>query len=412
MSPRQRIEIRQSEIREEVAGILGQETRSDEDREKLANLTTELRGLEVEHRAAIVSDPEPETETRETPAGETPEDRELEELRSGFSVGRLLHCLAGRGTVTGREAEYLEHRQLSHNQIPLNVWETPPETRAATPSPDTADRAMRPIVPAIFDQSVAPFLGIEIPMVGTGDAAFPILSTSLTADAKEKGEAAPETAGAFTVKTASPRRVTGSFLLQVEDTARLAGMEQALRNNLSAVLADKVDDRIINGTASGDGTIHGLLAQLTDPTANFPASGAPGYADFLKAAASLIDGKQAVDEAGVSVLFGLETYRIAAATVWSSRDRTAARALREFFGGCRASGRMPAASSNVQSAIGVRQRVGMPNAAMPVWDSMTIRDIYSGAGEGQITVTAFVLTSDVVILRSGGYVQLGIRTAP
>ena len=412
MTPRQRLELRASQIRERLNELLGLEERTDEQRTEIRTLTGEAANVDLELRAAIVAEPEPEETPVETPDAEA---RELEELRSAFSVGRLLDTLSRRSAATGREAEYQAAMRADGTSIPLEVWEPAPEaeTRAVTPAPTTTDRILRrPVVPALFDATVAPFLGIEMPRVGTGDAAYPVLSTSLTASVRQKGQAAPETAGAFTVKTAQPRRVTGAFQVQVEDTARFAGMEAALRRNLSDVLADKVDDRIINGAAAGaDGVIAGLLAQLGNPNATTPASGAPTYAGYLEGLAGAIDGKAARAEGDISALVGVETLRKMAAEIAADRSMSASAAIRESFGGLMASGRIPGVADKKQAAIVSRRRVEAANASMPTWGTVTIRDIYSGAGEGEITITAFVLAGDVMLLRPDGYIKVEFRDA-
>ena len=98
-----------------------------------------------------------------------------------------------------------------------------------------------------------------------------MLSTSVTGSTVAKSADAPETAGAFTVTMAQPRRISGAFRFTVEDAARLSGMEEALRQNIGSVLSDELDNQAVNGSGSGDGTLNGLFNILTDPTA--PAAG-------------------------------------------------------------------------------------------------------------------------------------------
>ena len=80
-----------------------------------------------------------------------------------------------------------------------------------------------------------------------------------------KSADAAETAGAFTVTMAQPRRISGAFRFTVEDAARLSGMEESLRANIGSVLSDEVDKLALNGSGTGDGTINGLLNILDQP---------------------------------------------------------------------------------------------------------------------------------------------------
>ena len=51
-------------------------------------------------------------------------------------------------------------------------------------------------------------------------------------------------------------------------------------------------------------------------------------------------------------------------------------------------------------------------AVMPTWQGLElIRDPYSGAAKGEVVVTGVVLMGDVVLLRSGCFVQDSYRLA-
>ena len=60
MTKLQTLQIRQSETREKINSLLGNEARTEEQTAELEKLTTEAQGLEVELRAAIVAEvPDP-----------------------------------------------------------------------------------------------------------------------------------------------------------------------------------------------------------------------------------------------------------------------------------------------------------------------------------------------------------------
>lgn len=415
MSPLQRLQLRQSELRERINELLGLETRSDEQTAELRSLTTEGQNVEVEIRAAIVAEPEPPTRTE--PNGGDPEGRERIELRSRFQVNRVIGAVLQGRLVDGVEAECAAAEECARGQIPVGVYERRQdgpalETRAVTPGPSTVGVNQRPIVPAIFDRSIAPYLRIEMPNAGVGDQAFPILSTNVSAEVKAKDAAAPETAGAVTVTSVEPRRVTGSFRFRVEDAARLSGLEEALRRNLSMVLSDQVDNQVLNGSAADggeDGKVRGLLAILSDPTA--PATGAETWARMNTAFLEKIDGRFAIDETGVKALVGPHTLRHAAGLFRGNNTEESFSAVaRRTYGGIRATRRIADPASNLQQAVFVRENPANDSCAvMAHWNSMTIRDVYSDAAKGQVVVTAYMLVSDVVVLRSDCFVQDSFR---
>ena len=300
--------------------------------------------------------------------------------------------------------------------VPLELFEVrrseSTEKRAVTPAPATTDENLAPIVPAIFDRSAAAWLGIEMPMVGTGDAGYPVLSTSVTGGAVAKSAQAVETAGAFTVTMAQPRRISGAFKFTVEDAARLSGMEGALRANIASVLSDELDKQAINGSGTGDGTVNGLLNILTDPAA--PAANAESFARYVAAAASHVDGLFAVDLGGVRQLVGVQTYGHMAGAFRANEDSTTAEGwLMDRTGGVRTTRRIAAPASNIQQAIIRRSNpAGDRVAVMPVWQGLQlIRDPYTDARKGEITVTGLMLVGDVIVLRSGAFVQDSYRLA-
>ena len=112
--------------------------------------------------------------------------------------------------------------------IPIELWDVPaPERREArdvTPSPNTVGVNLDPVRPAIFANSIAPRLGLDMPRVPSGTFASATISTSQTAETKAKGAAIAATMGALTVQTASPKRVSARLELRLEDVAsRRAG---------------------------------------------------------------------------------------------------------------------------------------------------------------------------------------------
>ena len=239
-----------------------------------------------------------------------------------------------------------------------------------------------------------------------------MLSTSVTGGPKAKSGAAAETAGAFTVTTAQPRRITGAFRFTREDAARLMGMEDALRMNISNVLSDELDKQAINGSGSGDGTINGLLNILANPSN--PASGAETFARYVSAASSHVDGLYAVDLAGVRQLVGPHTYRHAATAFRANEDHMTAESwLTLRTGGLRTSRRIANPASNIQQAIVRRANpAGDRVAVMPTWQGLElIRDQYTGSAKGEVVITGLMLVGDVILLRSGCFVQDSYRLA-
>ena len=371
-------------------------------------------------RAATIAEGDP-AEVRETRVSS--EDRERIELRGRARVHRYMAAAVTGSGVAGAEAEYAAAEGCP-GLVPLGMFGPTAEERAATyragiehravtPAPADSDlnRTHAPIVPALFDRSIAAHLGIEMPTVPTGIRSFPVLSTSLTGGIVAESADAAQTAGAFDVTDADPRRITGQVKLRKEDLAKMDGMEDSLTDNLGMVLSDEWDKQTINGDNTAP-NLNGILQQLTDAPA--PAASAEDFGRYAAAFAAHIDGLYAVMPGDVRALVGPHTLRHMASTFGGANsDRSAYSYVSTEFGGVRASRRIANPASNIQQAIIRRANPGGDRVAVsPVWTGLELtRDPYTLAGKGEILITGTVLVGGIVMLRKGAFVQDSFRLA-
>ena len=264
MTKLQTLQVEQSELREQINGRLGEDDLTDEKRGELDGWTKRAQELEVELRAAIVAQP-PE-ETREVTVDA--EHRERVELRSKARLSRYLQAFAQGRMPTGAEHELSAAAGVQ--AIPIELWDVPTERRevehrAITPAPGTVGVNLDPIRPAVFANSIAPRLGIDMPMVASGTYATGTITTSQTAAAKAKSGAIDATEGAITVTTATPKRVSARLEVALEDIAAVGqdNFEAMLRENLSLALSDALDTQAITGNGSAP-NLAGILQRLTD----------------------------------------------------------------------------------------------------------------------------------------------------
>ena len=425
MTNTQKLTIRASEIRQrlnEIAGLEG-DALTDEVRAESDTLGGEFRDVETKLRASVASDPDPETRVT---APVDAEARERRELRAKVTLADYIGAAVAHGDAgqVGGEAREYAAAEGCPGMVPITMlgptaeqraaeYAAAVEQRAVTPAPaDTDVPSMHaPIVPALFDRSVAPFLGVEMPTVGTGIQSYPVLGTSLTGGMAAEDAEAVQTAAGFTVTDADPRRLSGSFLIRKEDIAKLPNMEPALRENLSMVLSDEADKQIVSGNNSAP-NLNGILEQLTAPGA--PAAGAETFARYQTALSSHIDGLWATMPADIRMLVGPHTIRHMLQTYRANEDATTAYQLAmALYGGVRATKRIVDPASNIQQAIVRRSNpAGDRVAVAPIWMGMeVIRDVYTQARKGQVVVTGTVLIGGVVLLRSGAFVQDSFRVA-
>ena len=194
-----KIRLRQSEIRTELSTLLDTETekRAEDFGGKVSALTKEMQGLEIEVRAAVVLDgTEAEPERRDDLDAET---REKRGLLGKATLSNFIRAAISGKTVTGAEAEASEAFNCG-GMVPLELFDSlRVETRKRTARRHSGTwnhgQTLAPTVPALFDSSIAEFLGIEMPVVQGGVPGYPVVTANLTGGMKAKSAAAAETEG-------------------------------------------------------------------------------------------------------------------------------------------------------------------------------------------------------------------------
>lgn len=430
----QKIQLRQSEVRQrlgEIAGLEGDDY-SDEIKSEETKLQGELRESEQRLRTALtVEAAEDERAKREAEQrGDTQQDaeaREKAELRSKATLtGYMLAAAKGRA-VTGAEAEFAAACNVSG--IPLEIFEptaeerkAEAERRAVTPAPGTVGVNLDPIRPAVFAQSVVPRLGVDMPRVPSGTFASGTVTTSAVPAAKNKGADIDATAGAITVSTATPKRISARLELAIEDIAAVgqANFESILRQNLSLALSDELDDQALNGDGQAP-NLTGLFERLTNP--NAPAAGVIAFDGFVGTFADGIDGLWATVAKDVAIVAGPDTYKLACKTFRDAAgqdlgDVSFADYAMQHYGGFWTSKRMPDKAAHIQQGIlyrkgrsGMGASMGMRTAVCPHWGEVSIDDIYSGAKSGTRSFTMHVLLGDVILVQPDAYAQVAFRVS-
>ena len=402
----QKLEIKSVEIRGRLSELAGLDSLEEDQRTELKEKTAELRQVE-EQRVASLEVETLESEQAEKSTNGTspldPEERERREVLGKARLGNAIRAVIDGKPLTGAESELRSAFSLSgDHEIPHELFE-PREARAATDAPATGTQVNeQPVQPFIYKEGVAGFLGIDMPQVGGGTASHPVLTTGTPAGMKAKGAAADETEAAFTISTSTPKRVTGSFRVRVEDMALFPQLEDSLRRDIPMSLANAVEEQLLNGDGQAP-NINGLLQRLTDPDEAMEKH-TPG--SYVKTVAGSLDGIHGYTLGDLRTLAGKQTYQAMVSGYFDSTAVSTASYLDTYTGGLRMSDRIPDVASSVQPGI---VRLGMrPMCAVSVvWGGVTlIRDIYSGAASGEIVVTALQLIGDVHVLRDGSFAEV------
>ena len=230
--------------------------------------------------------------------------------------------------------------------------------------------------------------------------------------AKDGAETAAADAG-ITAHTVSPTRLQRSYLFRREDQAVLAGMEEALRGDLSMAVSDLLDAQVLAGDGTTGAQFSGFLATaanggLTD------RSDTPARVSFALAAAEAargIDGKFAGGLSECSVVLGDNTARDLASKFQANDSESALSYMTRLTMKTMASSNVPAVANTFQGGIIARLGAAGANAICPTWDSLfMIRDEITQRAKGQIGLTVGML-SGFSILRAGGFDRLKFKVA-
>ena len=382
--------IRISEIRDRAFELEAIETRSTEQESELQALMVERPKKELEYRTE--ANAEGEAELHRLDFDVLPETRERLAIRTKTGLADFFAAAAGGREVSGAAAEYSVACGVApFGKLPMLIFrDGQPETRAITAAP-AVKGALQPIVPYLFERSAAASLGIEMPSVPAGQVQLPKIGTAPPSDTLAADGTAPATAAAVTLVSQAPVRIAGSFEVRVEDLAVMPTLEEALSQAMQGSLSNELDEQTFNGAA---GELNGLFTQATDVAA---ASAVETMATGISRYAKLCDGRHAYDLGDLRACIGSKTFALYAGIFSASGDVSLFDYLTRMLGSIRVSDRVPAVASTAQKGIVVLSASATP-PKIHVWDSLDlIRDPYSGAGVGKVTLVATSLVSPLYL---------------
>ena len=387
MTAAQTIQVKLSSARQRLNELLQVETRSAEEQTEMETLTTEVSKREPELRAALASEDDKQEVVTNT--GD-PETRERLEIRSRTGLADFLSAAVGGREVSGAAREYADACGVSPlGRLPLDLFGNgQPETRAITAAP-AVDGPVEAVVPFVFQRSAAASLGIQMPSHGAGAVQIPRVTTAVPADTLAKDAAAPSTAAAIALDSQTPKRIAGQFEVRAEDLAVYPALEAVLGESIRGALSNELDEEVFNGAAAG---LNGLFTQA----ANVAVAGAvETYATGVGRFAELVDGEHAYSLGDVRCVVGPSTYALYMGLI--SDGMPLGDYLESKLGSFRVSNRMPAIAAKGQKGI-VTLNAGPSPIRVYIWSALElIRDPFSGAAAGKVTLTATALVSEVYV---------------
>ena len=382
-----------------VAGELTAETRAE-----LDTIEAGTPDMERQLRAATVAVEAEETEQRaagaagDTPAGDA-EDRERAELRAKVKLGGYVAAAIEQRSADGAEAEYNQSIGIAGNRFPLELL-APPEQRAARGEEREATGVDTTTMPRtwldrLFSGTAAQAVGVSMESVPVGKSSHPVTATGATAAQRGKSEAASDAPWTLSVIEMSPKRNAVRLLFNIEDAARIPGLESALTRDLRMTMVEGIDRAIFlgdNGATPNAADIVGLTTAAGLVEKSIPQAGKVKGSDTLQVFAELIDGKAAMMPSDLKAVFA-----VGANTLWShqlantgaSVDTTIAEFLRRFGLNWMTRGDIETTTADTEFAAFVGLGRGLDGSGVAaVWEAgELIRDPYSGAAKGEVALT-------------------------
>ena len=424
MTPKQKLELRRSEIRTALGAIaeLSGDDLTDDKVAERDKLMTELRESEPQLRAAIEAE---EAETRQR-GDQIDQDGESAEYRSLCERSRLAAFVGEVHRQTVLEGSEAELRSAVFGDrarpglvpfemlIPLNEKREAVEKRADAPTnvADNAGAMSHPILQRVFARTVAAFMGVSMQSVERGVSAHPVIADGVAPEMKSKGAVKDAEAATVNIEALEPRRLTARYLMRVEDLARIDGLEEALRMDLASALGEKMDQQVISGDGNAP-KVSGLLTTIAAP--DVPGA-VVNFGTMAGIAGQAVDGKGAASVMETRILAALDVYRKAAELVGADGATFADDSLMRRTGGLRATPHIPnAPDGGARDKTGellIARMMAPGSAVAPIWSGfeMTLRDDLTGAAEGEIALTALMLWN-FKLLRMDGFARASVKLA-
>ena len=417
MTNSQRLQIRQSEIRERLNELSNPETElTDETKAELNSLFTEMSDIEPKLRAAILAEQDA-IEARNDGNSETGDPR-LDDLRRRASVSEYIRQAVNGQPLDGACRELNDELKIvpvrgQGGGVLLPVEQLALRADAATTTTTAADAdetQRRPIFSRLFARGVMDAMGVRLDSVPVGLIEYPILTDATDpAMTAEDADAADTVAAMWNSQVLKPKRLIAQYEFTAEAVMTIPGLDAALSSDLQMSMSAQMDKEVLTGSGSG-ANVHGLDAAVTmpaDPTAKI------AFGTAVQFGLEAIDGLHASSEADISVVLGPATYRTVASLFQASTTENAFDVLRRRGMSIITSAHVAAPASNIQKGyVHAGRDLARGDSVAAVWPAIElIRDPYTKAKSSKTLITSVMLWDLFAAFRPSAYKGLKAKLA-
>ncbi len=400
-----KIARRQSEIRQSLAELAGNDSATEDEVRKMDDLDREYRSNETRYRAALIAE---DTERRDAGSElETRSEQEWADLMAGFELRQVALALDEGRQLDGQTAEIVTELRSAGGfrgiPVPWQALEVRAgETVAAgTPNPTQT----RPIIDRLFPDSVAARMGAQMISIDQGAVEWPVTTSAVTAgwaDGETTNVAGPTTY-ATTDRAMSPDHNLGIQMRITRKTLKQSGaaLEQAVRRDMNGAMGAAMDQAAFLGTgANGQplGVVTGAATYGINSTAF--SGGRSAFGNFRAAMVRFMTGNAASSPADVRALVRPETWdqmdnNYITGTAITEWDRLVAKAGAVHM----SSNALADPDGDLVKSLLTTSAGGVAPIFIGAWGAVDmIRDPYSDAQSGGLRITALA-TMDVTVAR-------------
>lgn len=402
-----KIQRRQSEIRQELATLAGKDEPSEDEVRSMDTLDKEYRQNETRYRAALIAEDEERREAKDEL--ETRDGREWAEMMGRFELRQVALALDEGRQLDGETAEIVSELRGNGGYRGIPVPWAALEVRAgetvASGTPDPL--STRPIIDRLFPASVASAMGGNMINIDSGAIEWPVTTSAVTAGwaATETGDVAAPSAFATTDKALKPEQTLGIQMVLTRKAMKQSGaaLEQAVRRDMNAAIAQEVDAAVFLGAGSSGEPLGLIPGQATYGITSTSVGATADWSVFRAAIVRFIGNNAATGPGAVRLLIRPEVWDGMDGTIFDTgsgitewdRLRGAMQSVTLTTNALAAPTGSPAAST----AILTTTAGGVAPFFVATWGAVdVIRDPYSKAASGQLAITALA-TVDVTVAR-------------
>lgn len=411
-----KLELRRSEIRQELATLATKPEPTEDEVRSMESLDKEYRTAETRYRAALVAEDE---ERREAGADlETREGREWADMLGRFEVRQVAMALDHGHQIDGETAEIVQElrSQGAYQGIPV-PWQALEQRAGETVASGTPDPIQtRPIIDRLFPASVAARMGGQMINIAQGEAEYPVATSGASVgwQTSETGAVASPSAYATTDKPLAPDHTLGVQMKITRKALKQSGaaLEQAVRRDMNGAIAQEVDRVSFLGAGSSGEPLGVIAGASTYGITETAIDAAPSWAAFRAAVVRFMTANAAGSPDAVRMMIRPEVWSDlddalisgTAVSEWERLTRNIPAGNVAMSSNALAA---PAGSPEETKALLTTTAGGVSPFFVATWGAVDlIRDPYTDAASGGLRLTALA-TMDITVARA---VQLEVLT--